>query len=164
MTTVYLALGSNLGDCAAALRNAIIAIAALPDTRVLAQSSFHRTAAVGGPAGQPDYLNAAIAIETALAPRDLLNHLLAIEHALGRDRTHETRHGPRTIDLDILLYDQHPVAEHHLQIPHPRMHERLFVLAPLSEIAPNVIHPILGKSVVGLRDALASSTDRSSPT
>ncbi len=154
MTTAYIALGSNLGKREDALLAAITRIAALPHTRVLAQSSFHHTTPVGGPPGQGEYLNAAVAIETELLPRDLLCMLLEIEHNFGRDRATEPRHGPRIIDLDILLYGNQIIDEPHLQLPHPRMHERLFVLAPLAEIAPDVIHPILHVSISTLRDRL----------
>jgi 2-amino-4-hydroxy-6-hydroxymethyldihydropteridine diphosphokinase len=152
MDKVYIALGSNLGDRAATLRHAIARIAALPDTRCVAQSTFHHTAPVGGPANQPEYLNAAIAVETQLSPRMLLDALLQIEHQFGRNRSTEARNGPRTLDLDILLFGNQVIHEDHLQVPHPRMAERPFVLDPLAQIAPDVIHPVLHVTIAQLRN------------
>ena len=129
----YVALGSNLQDPAAQVRAGFAALAALPATRLTAQSALYRSAPVGY-AGQPDFINAVAAIETLLAPRALLDALLAIERSRGRVR--EFPNAPRTLDLDVLLYGDLLLNEHGLTIPHPRMHERAFVLAPLAEIAP----------------------------
>jgi 2-amino-4-hydroxy-6-hydroxymethyldihydropteridine diphosphokinase len=131
-------LGSNLGDPPAQIRRALQTLAAMPETRLVRRSSLYRNP----PAGyldQPEFVNAVARIETRLAPRDLLEQLLAIERAHGRVR--EFRNGPRTLDLDILLYGERTVREPELTIPHPRMVERAFVLVPLAEIAPEMVVP-----------------------
>ena len=138
MPLAYIALGANLDDPLGQLRAALDAVAALPDSRMLRTSSFYRTAPVGAP-GQPDYLNAVAVLETGLAPDDLLAALLEIEHDFGRRR--EYRNAPRTLDLDLLLYDDAVIDRPHLQIPHPRLHLRAFVLVPLAEIAPELRLP-----------------------
>lgn len=140
----YLAIGSNMGDRLENLASARTAIAALPETRLLESSHDHTTRPVGGPTGQNDYLNAALKIQTSLPPQQLLAHLLNIEHHMGRDRSREGRNGPRIIDIDILLYNDIVLSSPALTIPHPRMHLRTFVLMPLCDIAPDVIHPVLG--------------------
>lgn len=140
--TAYVALGSNLGDRAGHLAAGLSALATLPGTCVLAISATFETAPVG-PAGQQNYFNAAAALATSLAPRDLLEHLLAIEQAQGRVR--RERWGPRTLDLDLLLHGDAVLDDPHLTLPHPRMLERAFVLAPLADIAPALFlggHPV----------------------
>lgn len=137
-----LALGANLGDAAAAVEAAFGALDHLPSTRLIARSSLYRTAPVGY-ADQPDFINAVAVVETALAPRALLDALLDLEHAQGRTRTF--LNAPRTLDLDILLYGGLTVREPGLTIPHPRLHERAFVLVPLAEIAPEIDVPGHGR-------------------
>jgi 2-amino-4-hydroxy-6-hydroxymethyldihydropteridine diphosphokinase len=136
--TAYVALGANLDDPAAQVRAGIVALAALPGTRLIAQSSLYRTAPVGY-ADQPDFINAVAAVETHLSPRELLNALLATEQNHGRVRAFAN--APRTLDLDVLLYADAQIHEEGLTIPHPRMHERAFVLVPLAEIAPQCVIP-----------------------
>jgi len=131
--TAYIALGANLEDPVVQVRAGLAALATLPDTQLLMQSSLYRTAPVGY-ADQPDFINAVAAVDTELSPRELLDALLAIE--LNHGRVRQFANAPRTLDLDVLLYDDVEVNESGLTIPHPRMHERAFVLAPLSEIAP----------------------------
>ena len=131
--TAYIALGANLEDPVAQVRAGLAALATLPDTQLLMQSSLYRTAPVGY-ADQPDFINAVAAVDTELSPRELLDALLAIE--LNHGRVRQFANAPRTLDLDVLLYDDVEVNESGLTIPHPRMHERAFVLAPLAEIAP----------------------------
>lgn len=143
----YIAMGSNLGDRAATLLAAAKMLADLDGVRVRKISRMIQTEAVGGPGDQPAYLNAAVKIETTLAPRRLLAALQEIEAALGRDRRTEERMGERTCDLDILLMGEIVTEAPELTIPHPRMHERLFVLRPLAEIAPSAVHPRLGSTV-----------------
>lgn len=150
---VHIALGSNLGDRRANLDLALRAIADLASTEVLRTSSYHETAPVGPP-GQGAYLNAVAACRTSLTPRDLLDHLLAIERALGRVRDPDARWGPRVIDLDIVLWADRVIEQPGLTIPHPRLHERTFVLAPLAEIDPDLIVPTLGRTVGDLLDDL----------
>lgn len=158
-TKAAIALGSNLGDRDGHLRRAVDAIGRLPGTRLIASSSSHQTAPVGDVA-QGMYLNAAVIVRTTLGARALLDCLLDIERLAGRDRTKEQRWGPRTLDLDLILYGDAAVAEPGLIVPHPRMHERAFVLAPLAEIAPAWIVPGQGRTVADLLARLASVTDR----
>jgi 2-amino-4-hydroxy-6-hydroxymethyldihydropteridine diphosphokinase len=146
-------LGSNLGDPAAQIRRAMRALAAMPETRLVRQSSLYRNP----PAGyldQPEFVNAVARIETRLAPSDLLDQLLAIERAHGRVR--DFPNGPRTLDLDILLYGERTVREPGLTIPHPRMPERAFVLVPLAEIAPETVVPGCGRVADLVKNADAS--------
>ena len=152
--TVYLSLGSNLGDRAANLR---AAIAALPDAgaRVVKVSSLYETEPVDY-LDQPWFLNCAVEAETALAPLDLLHALREIEALLGSQK--EFAKGPRLLDMDILLYGDETIESPELQIPHPRMLQRNFVLAPLAEIAPALKHPSWPTNVAEL---LAASTDAS---
>jgi 2-amino-4-hydroxy-6-hydroxymethyldihydropteridine diphosphokinase len=147
--TVYIALGSNLGDRRASIDAAVVRLDAVPGVRVTRRSSLYETAPVGGPAGQGSYLNAVAEVATTLAPDELLALLQAIEADLGRVRAE--RDGPRTIDLDILLHGDTVLESPRLTLPHPRLHERLFVLDPLAEIAPGVVHPTLGLTVSKLR-------------
>lgn len=143
----YLGIGSNLGDSRAQVEQAIAMLGSIPDTMVLARSGLFRTAPVGGPSGQPDYLNGCLSLATSLAPTDLLSAMRGIESHLGRERT--IPNGPRTLDLDLLLFEQEIVAKD-LQIPHPRMHNRSFVLRPLVQIAPYAMHPVLKKTMTDL--------------
>lgn len=133
----YIALGSNLGVSAEALDGALEKLSALPGTRVLQVSPWYRSAAIGGPADQPDYLNAVCEITTGLDPRPLLDALHQIEHHFGRER--QVRWGPRTLDLDIIWYQNVTSEDPELTLPHPRAHERAFVIRPLADIAPELV-------------------------
>jgi 2-amino-4-hydroxy-6-hydroxymethyldihydropteridine diphosphokinase len=133
-----IALGSNLDDPESHVMRGFDDIAALPETRLVARSSLYRTKPVGY-ADQPDFVNACALVETALAPRALLEELLAIERAHGRKRG--VKNGPRTLDLDIVLYGDRVIDEPDLVIPHARAHEREFVLKPLREVWPGVVFP-----------------------
>lgn len=146
-------LGGNVGDARTILGDAVQALAALPDTRLVRMSRFYRTPAWGVTA-QADFVNAVALLDTALAPRALLDALLDLERRFGRMRAEDgsDRWGPRTLDLDILLYGDHVVDEPGLRIPHPHLHERAFALLPLVDVAPDAV--IAG---VGLaRTALAA--------
>ncbi len=143
MHTAFIALGSNLGDPEAQLRRAIAALAALPRTRLAAASSLYRSAPLGH-ADQPDFVNAVAQLSTDLAPQALLAALLGIEKRFGRERSF--RNAPRSLDLDLLLYDADRIAEPGLEVPHPRMHQRAFVLAPLLEIARDCVIPGVGSA------------------
>jgi len=141
MHTAFIALGSNLEDPEAQVRRAFHALAALPQSQLAAASSLYRSAPVGR-TDQPDFVNAVACVSTALEPQVLLAALLAIETRFGRVRS--VPDAPRTLDLDLLLYDARCIAEPGLTLPHPRMHQRAFVLAPLLEIAPNCEIPGIG--------------------
>jgi 2-amino-4-hydroxy-6-hydroxymethyldihydropteridine diphosphokinase len=134
---VFVGLGANLGDARLTLRAAIDALAALPATRLVAESSLYRSAPVD--AAGPDYVNAVVELHTGLEPEALLRALQAVENRFGRERAH--RNAPRTLDLDLLLYGERRMATAALQLPHPRMHRRAFVLLPLAQIAPELALP-----------------------
>ena len=154
-----IALGSNLGDRERNLRTALRHLGTLG--QVTALSSFHATAPVGY-VDQPDFLNAAAVLETHLPPEALLGALLAIEEQMGRLRTGVPPKGPRLIDLDLLLYNDETLATPALTLPHPALYERLFVLAPLAEIAPHWQHPVLHRTIAELLEA-RKSTGKGAP-
>ncbi len=156
MSLAHVALGSNLGEREGHIGDALLALDRVPGTRVARRSSLYETAPVGGPAGQDAYLNAVAELETSLTPEQLLEQLQGIENAGGRVRAEH--HGPRTIDLDLLLFGGRVISTPELTVPHPRLHERLFVLEPLAELVPGLIHPTLGRSVAQLRAALLGVT------
>lgn len=143
-------LGSNLGDRRAHLEGAIAALAASQGIEVRRVSSFLETEPVGGPPGQEAYLNAAAVLETTLDPVGLLRVLQAIEARSGRVRT--VRWGARTLDLDLLLFEDRIIETTELTVPHPRLPERRFVLEPLAEVAPDAIEPRTGRTVSDLLD------------
>jgi 2-amino-4-hydroxy-6-hydroxymethyldihydropteridine diphosphokinase len=147
-STAYIALGANLGDREATIRSAVERLGATEGITVGEVSRLHEYPAVGGPPDSPSFLNGAARVLTTLRPRDLLDRMLSVERDLGRVR--RWRWEPRAIDLDLLLYGSEVVHEPYLRIPHPLMDERRFVLQPLAEIAPDVIHPVLGVTVLEL--------------
>ena len=147
MNLAFVALGANLDDPVAQVRAASAALANVPDSRLLRLSSLYRTAPVGI-RGQPDFINAVAALATLLPPPQLLDALFAVERRFGRRR--EFYQAPRTLDLDLLLYDELVVDSLPLSVPHPRMHLRAFVLAPLLEIAPHCRIPGRGSAVAWL--------------
>ena len=149
----YVGLGANLGDREATLRRALELLDARPGVDVVAVSSFRETDPVGY-LDQPPFVNAAAALEIQLTPRELLDALLAVERELGRTRD-GPRFGPRTIDLDLLVYEDETLDEPGLVLPHPRLHERRFVLEPLAEIAPDLVVPGRGP-VASLRARVSS--------
>lgn len=141
-----IALGSNLGDSQQILLDAVTAIQNTPQIELVAVSKWHKTKPVGPP--QPDYLNGCMTIKTSLTPEKLLQTLLEIEQKFGRER--KVRWGARTLDLDLILYNDLILDTPKLQIPHPRMRERAFVLVPLAEIAPDWIEPVTQLTVAQL--------------
>jgi 2-amino-4-hydroxy-6-hydroxymethyldihydropteridine diphosphokinase len=154
----YIGLGANLGDPEAQVRAALAALAARSDTRVLAISPLYRSAPMG-PADQPDYCNAVCQVQTPLAPRALLDVLLGLEREAGRERGGD-RWGPRRLDLDLLHVEGVQLDEPGLHLPHPGLTQRNFVLAPLADLAPDLILPGLGRvadlAVQAGRDGLGS--------
>jgi 2-amino-4-hydroxy-6-hydroxymethyldihydropteridine diphosphokinase len=140
VTRAFVGLGSNLGEREVTLRAAVKRLRALPDTEVLAVSSFRDTEPVGN-TDQPRFLNAAAELETNVSARALLGSLLELERAFGRDRASAPAMGPRTLDLDLLLYGDQTIDEPLLTVPHPRLHERRFVLEPLAELDPDLEIP-----------------------
>jgi 2-amino-4-hydroxy-6-hydroxymethyldihydropteridine diphosphokinase len=149
MSEALLALGGNVGDVRATLDRAVAALCDGRDVRLVARSADYRTPP-WGVTDQPAFVNLALVVETALAPRALLARALAVEAAFGRNRAREQRWGPRTLDVDIIAYEDIEIDEPGLTLPHPRLFERAFVLAPLAEIAPD--REIKG---VAIADALA---------
>ena len=156
MTIAYIALGSNLGDRADYLERALTALRQCEGIEVMRVSPVYETRPVGGPQAQGDYLNAVAELRTEREAHELLEVLLAIEQKLGRVRqagagvSPVERFGPRTIDLDLLLYGDLVLADERLIVPHPRMHERLFVLQPLAQLAPGLPHPLLKRRIAEL--------------
>jgi 2-amino-4-hydroxy-6-hydroxymethyldihydropteridine diphosphokinase len=133
----FIGLGANLGDARATLDAAFVALASLPGTALLAASSLYRSAPIES--SGPDYLNAVVLLETRLTPQSLLAELQRIEQSHGRKRPH--RNAPRTLDLDLLLYGNRRLSTATLTVPHPRLHERAFVLRPLAQIEPSLAIP-----------------------
>ena len=152
MNTAYVALGANIGEPAATVLGAFTALGGLPESRVMRTSSLYRTIPVGL-RNQPDFINAAAVLETALSAEALLEALLDLENRFGRHR--RDRNGPRTLDLDLLLYNDSEVNLPRLTVPHPRLHLRAFVLCPLAEIAPDLTIPGRG-SVAAWLPAVAN--------
>lgn len=156
--TAYVGLGSNLGDREATLRRALEALGARYGVEVAAVSELQETAPVGGPLQGP-FINAVAALRTKLSAHALLEVLHEIEAEAGRQRT--VHWGPRTLDLDLLLYGDAVIDTPELQVPHPRMHERVFVLQPLCDLAPDVVHPVLGRTAAQL---LAEASTAEAPS
>jgi len=156
----FIGIGTNLGDRGANYRAAIQRMAELPESRLVRQSSIYETEPVGDMKGA--FLNGVVELETELAPEVLLRKLLAIERVMGRERSKggkppaRGKYKPRIIDLDLLFFDKEIVETRTLQIPHPRMQERRFVLAPMSELAPSLMHPKLNASISELLAGLKS--------
>jgi 2-amino-4-hydroxy-6-hydroxymethyldihydropteridine diphosphokinase len=161
MPTAYIALGSNLGNRGAHLCSALIALSKLGD--VGAVSSFYETEPVGA-VPQPDFLNAVAEVKTQMTPEALLAALLRIEQQHGRDRSVAPPKGPRTLDLDLLAYDDLVLETPTLTLPHPALNERRFVLAPLVEIAPEWKHPILDRTATQLLDELTGNQRGGEPS
>ena len=157
LSTAFIALGANLDHPGRQIEAGIRELAVLPQTRVVCRSSLYRSAPVGY-ADQPDFINAVVQIETGLKPRELLEALLAVEQRHGRVR--DFPNAPRTLDLDLALYGSLVLHEHGLTIPHPRMHERAFVIVPLAEIAPEALIPGHGMARELLRGVDAASVIR----
>jgi 2-amino-4-hydroxy-6-hydroxymethyldihydropteridine diphosphokinase len=150
---VYIGIGSNLGDRRANALEAIARMKELPATKIVRSSSFYESEPLGD--AQSWFVNGVIELETELDPGRLLTMLQAIEEAMGRRRVKGKRWDARIIDLDILLVDQDVIATRTLEVPHPEMHKRRFVLVPLAELAPHLIHPQLGRSVSTLLATVA---------
>ena len=144
MARAYVGLGSNLGDREGTIRGALDELAAEPGVHVVAVSALIDTEPVG-PVEQPRFLNGVVELETTLSARDLLALLLDVERRFGRRREGVPRQGPRTLDLDLLVYGEAEIAEPGLDVPHPRLHERRFVLEPLAEVAPGLEVPGKGR-------------------
>ena len=157
MTVAYVGIGANLASPQAQVLAALDELARLPQTRLSGRSSLYRSAPLG-PVAQPDFVNAVARLETALAPQALLEALQEIERAHGRARSF--RNAPRTLDLDLLLYGAERIATPVLAVPHPRMHERAFVLMPLLEIDPGAQVPDRGTVRALLADCAAQGVER----
>lgn len=151
-----IAIGSNLGARESNIQKALGFLEKHPEISLNARSRLIETDAVGGAPDQPKYLNGTALLCTTLSPRALLETLLSVEGSLGRDRSTAERNAPRTMDLDLLLYDDLVLNQKDLVVPHPRMHERDFVLLPLAEIAPDFVHPKLNMTIAELAKRFSS--------
>jgi 2-amino-4-hydroxy-6-hydroxymethyldihydropteridine diphosphokinase len=151
VVTAYLSLGSNVGDREEYIEQALFLLEKNPKVDLIKHSASIETEPEGGNSSQPSFINAVAAVKTKLPPEKLLEMCQEIEATLGRER--EIEWGPRTIDIDILLYGDEIMSDDKLQIPHPLMHERMFVLRPMREIAPQLMHPVLEKSMESLYEA-----------
>ena len=160
MTLAYVGLGANIGEPRAQLLAAWGALGRIPQTQAIARSGLYRSAPMGY-ADQPDFLNCVAKLDTALEPHDLLSHLQQVERDLGRVRSF--RDAPRTIDLDLLLYGRETIETPDLTLPHPRMHERAFVLAPLVELDAGAMIPGRGQAAELLRACAGQSIERIEP-
>jgi 2-amino-4-hydroxy-6-hydroxymethyldihydropteridine diphosphokinase len=156
MARVFIGIGSNQGDRLALIAQAVKLLGATAGVRVTQLAAIRETTAVGGPP-QPAYLNTAAELDTTLPPRDLLAAMQEIERRLGRVRS-GARWAPRPMDLDLLLYEDRIVQEPGLIVPHPRLHERAFVLEPLAQLEPGLMHPVLGMTIRALADAQRRSS------
>ncbi len=155
MVTAFLGLGSNLGDRLAWLQSGRDRLAATPGIVIEGCSALYETAAEGAPPGSPAFLNAVLKVRTTLAPRQLLERCLAIEADLGRTRAEPN--APRTLDIDLLLYGEAVIDEPGLEVPHPRLTERVFVLVPLAELAATLQHPQLHRPLAELAASLPAT-------
>ncbi len=156
MSRVFIGLGSNEGNRLQAISRAIRLLSALPGTRLVQMATIRETEPVGGPPQGP-YLNTAVELDTVIAPRQLLDALHDIERRLGRQHSTQ-RWGPRSIDLDLLFYNEQIIKESGLCVPHPRLHERVFVLEPLVQLDSHLIHPVLQRSVAALFEQLLTTS------
>ncbi len=152
MKNVFISLGTNMGDRTENLKSALLQVSKF--SKIIKLSSIYKTEAVGNES-QPDFLNAAIELETGLLPYELLERLHSIENEMGRKR--ETKWGPRIIDLDIIFYNDLVIISPNITIPHPHAHQRRFVIEPLAEIAPDFIHPKLNMTISELSGQLSDS-------
>ena len=157
MSLAYVGIGANLQDPVAQVKQALAELARLPRSRLLKSSSLYRSAPLGY-ADQPDFVNAVASLETSLKPVELLAQLQTIEKSQGRKRSF--KNAPRSLDLDLLLFDQMTLDLPHLKIPHPRMHERAFVLEPLLEIAPAIAIPGVGPAAARMADIKNPKVER----
>jgi 2-amino-4-hydroxy-6-hydroxymethyldihydropteridine diphosphokinase len=157
MPVAYIGLGANLGEPRQQLTEALTAMSGLPETRLAAHSSFYRSAPLGY-ADQPEFVNAVAALDTRLTPGALLEGLQGIERRQGRERSFPN--APRTLDLDLLLYGEEIIARPGLTVPHPRMHQRAFVLKPLLELAPDAVIPGKGPALPYLAACADQSAER----
>ena len=160
-TDVLLGLGSNLGDRRETLLAAWRELSAVPEIEAIRISRFHKTLPVGGSANQPNYLNAVALIRTTLTPQRLLDVLHDIENRFGRVRTE--RWGPRTLDLDILLFGELVVKTETLTVPHPEMLQREFVMLPALEVVPNMVHPEMKRSLCDFESLVRPNTEYRTP-
>lgn len=155
MNTAYIGVGSNLGDRLGNLRKAKRLLSEKPGFEEIRTSPFYETEPVGGPADSPKYLNGVWEIKTGLSPAEMLEALRDIENTFGRTR--EYADAPRTLDLDLLVWGDMVLDEGDLKLPHPRMHERFFVMKPFSDLAPQWVHPGYKKSAKQLMEALLAN-------
>jgi 2-amino-4-hydroxy-6-hydroxymethyldihydropteridine diphosphokinase len=152
LTTAYIALGSNLGERSVNIFSALNLLDDQPGIEIAIVSQFIETDPVGGPNHQGKFLNTTAELRCGISAQQLLQTLQSVEEQLGRVRT--VKWGPRTIDLDLLLFGLEVIDSEHLKVPHPLMHQRRFVMAPLVEIAPDLVHPVLNKTMRQILDSL----------